>query len=98
MILVLQKSLKVIYSLLINTVFFYTIGADDAPRYPTGNLICIVLNIVAIFLFISQRVRYTLTNKYREKEWNSMSDADKEIYNKTTKHKGNDRLDYRFRI
>ncbi|KAI7860293.1 major facilitator superfamily domain-containing protein [Circinella umbellata] len=72
--------------------------ADDAPRYPTGNLICIVLNIVAIFLFISQRVRYTLTNKYREKEWNSMSDADKEIYNKTTKHKGNDRLDYRFRI
>ncbi|KAI8143455.1 major facilitator superfamily domain-containing protein [Fennellomyces sp. T-0311] len=72
--------------------------ASDAPRYPTGNLVCIILNVVTIFLFISQRVRYSMTNKYREKKWNGMSDADKEQYNKTTKHKGSDRLDYRFRI
>ncbi|KAI8149747.1 major facilitator superfamily domain-containing protein [Fennellomyces sp. T-0311] len=72
--------------------------ASDAPRFPTGNVVCIILNVIAMGLFISQRVRYSMTNKYREKKWNAMSDSDKEHYNKTTKHKGSNRLDFRFRI
>ncbi|KAI9498203.1 major facilitator superfamily domain-containing protein [Zychaea mexicana] len=72
--------------------------AADAPRYPVGNVVCIILNVVAIGLFISQRLRYSLTNKYREKKWNAMTDAEKTNYYKTTKHKGSNRLDYRFRI
>ncbi|KAI9259673.1 major facilitator superfamily domain-containing protein [Phascolomyces articulosus] len=72
--------------------------ASDAPRYPKGNLVCIICNVITVFLFLSQRARYSLTNKYRAKKWNAMSDSEKKQYNKTTKHKGSDRLDYRFRI
>ncbi|KAI7848942.1 major facilitator superfamily domain-containing protein [Circinella umbellata] len=72
--------------------------AEDAPRYPKGNLICIICNVITLFLFLSQRLRYSLTNKYRAKKWNAMSDSEKKEYNNNTKDKGNDRLDFRFRI
>ncbi|KAI9269149.1 major facilitator superfamily domain-containing protein [Phascolomyces articulosus] len=72
--------------------------ASDAPRYPTGNTVCIILNIAAFGLFITQRVSYSISNKRREKKWNALSDTEKEEYNNTTKDRGNRRLDYRFRI
>lgn len=74
------------------------IGASDAPRYLRGNMICVVLNIVAAFLFMFQRFRYDLTNRWRNHKWNNMSEEQKLHYLKTTKHKGSNRLDYRFRI
>lgn len=74
------------------------IGASDAPRYVRGNMICVVLNIVAAFLFLFQRFRYDLTNRWRNHKWNNMSEEEKLHYLKTTKHKGSNRLDYRFRI
>ncbi|KAJ8659312.1 hypothetical protein O0I10_005027 [Lichtheimia ornata] len=73
-------------------------SASDAPRYLRGNMICVVLNIVAAFLFLFQRFRYDLTNRWRNRKWNNMSEEQKLHYLKTTKHKGSNRLDYRFRI
>ncbi|KAI7882665.1 MFS general substrate transporter [Lichtheimia hyalospora FSU 10163] len=73
-------------------------SASDAPRYLRGNMICVVLNIVAAFLFMFQRFRYDLTNRWRNHKWNNMSEEQKLHYLKTTKHKGSNRLDYRFRI
>ncbi|KAI9319496.1 major facilitator superfamily domain-containing protein [Dichotomocladium elegans] len=72
--------------------------ASDAPRYPRGNKICVVLGIVTILLFLSQRTRYDLTNRWRERKWVKMTDAEKISYLETTKDLGSNRLDYRFRV
>lgn len=70
----------------------------DAPRYHHGNYINIALTLVTIVLFIFQHFRYKLTNNYREKKWNSMSDKEKKVYLETTKDIGSNRLDYRFKV
>ncbi|ORY94142.1 major facilitator superfamily domain-containing protein [Syncephalastrum racemosum] len=70
----------------------------DAPRYFYGNTINIILCCVTIVLFLIQRYRYVLTNKYRERKWNSMTVEEQQTYLKTTDKKGSNRLDFRFRI
>lgn len=54
--------------------------------------------LTAGILLIAQHFRYVLTNKLRQRKWNSLSDADKQEYLKNTKDEGSNRLDYRFRI
>ncbi|KAF7721586.1 hypothetical protein EC973_004457 [Apophysomyces ossiformis] len=71
---------------------------SDAPRYRTGNWINIGLTIATIFLFLFQRFRYSLTNVWREKKWNNMSDEERKRYLQTTKDVGSNRLDFRFRL
>ncbi|KAI9304489.1 major facilitator superfamily domain-containing protein [Cunninghamella echinulata] len=70
----------------------------DAPRYHTGNWINIALTLITTFLFLFQHFRYKLTNKYREKKWNALSDKEKKQYIETTKDLGSNRLDYRFNV
>jgi hypothetical protein len=53
---------------------------------------------VAAVLLIFQHIRYTTTNKIREKKWNSLTDAEKKDYLNNTTDEGSNRLDYRFRI
>ncbi|CAO3628910.1 unnamed protein product [Cunninghamella blakesleeana] len=72
--------------------------SKDAPRYYHGNQICILLQIITIFLMIYQRYRYIFINKERSAIWNQMTDAEKETYKKTTTDQGNDRLDHLFYI
>jgi hypothetical protein len=63
-----------------------------------GNWINFALMAGAALLFIAQRTRYSLTNKFRAAKWNNMSDDQKKDYLKTTKSVGSNRLDYRFRL
>lgn len=77
---------------------FIYIGADDSPRFHRGNWINFALCAVTALLFIFQRTRYNLTNKIRTRKWNNLSDEQKQEYNKTTKHEGSDRLDFKFRL
>lgn len=71
---------------------------NDAPKYRRGNKINIILQVVTVFLFLFQRTKYKLTNEWRKHIWNKMSDYEKTIYVQDTKDKGNNRLDFRYRI
>ncbi|CDH48430.1 mfs general substrate transporter [Lichtheimia corymbifera JMRC:FSU:9682] len=70
----------------------------DAPRYYYGNTICIALQSVLAILFLSLRFRYSLTNRWRTYKWERMTQEEKKHYIQTTKAKGSNRLDFRFRI
>jgi len=72
--------------------------ANDAPRFFRGNWINFGIMLTAGVLLIFQHFRYVLTNKLRQRKWNSFSDAEKQEYLKNTKDEGSNRLDYRFRI
>ncbi|KAI8379619.1 major facilitator superfamily domain-containing protein [Radiomyces spectabilis] len=70
----------------------------DAPRFHTGNWINIGLIATAIILMLFQRTRYDLTNRWRSRKWDQMTEFERQDYLATTKDKGNDRLDFRFRL
>ncbi|KAI8581695.1 hypothetical protein K450DRAFT_294064 [Umbelopsis ramanniana AG] len=72
--------------------------AYDAPRFYHGNKILIGLSLTTMALFLLQRTRYILTNKHREKRWNSMTHEQQQDYELNTTHKGSERLDFRFRL
>jgi hypothetical protein len=72
--------------------------ASDSPRFHRGNWILVGITLANGFFFLFQRYRYMLTNKYRQKKWDNMTDEQKRVYNETTKHKGSNRLDYRFHL
>ncbi|KAG2233160.1 hypothetical protein INT48_001653 [Thamnidium elegans] len=71
---------------------------DDAPRYRNGNKINIYLQAVTIVLFLFQRTRYDVTNKWRSYTWNRMNDFEKKAYLDENEKKGNNRLDFRYRL
>ncbi|KAE9369192.1 putative pantothenate transporter [Stipitochalara longipes BDJ] len=70
---------------------------QDKPLYHTGNTHLLIINILVIFLFIFTKFYYVTRNRIREKKWNAMTVQEREVYRKTTKDKGNKRLDFRFR-
>ncbi|KAJ3022609.1 UNVERIFIED_CONTAM: hypothetical protein HDU68_009030 [Siphonaria sp. JEL0065] len=69
----------------------------DAPRYHVGNYIIFTFTSVTILLWINQKFLYVRLNKQRAAIWNAKSEAEKEDYNATTTHRGNDRLDFVFK-
>ncbi|KAI8072145.1 major facilitator superfamily domain-containing protein [Gilbertella persicaria] len=71
---------------------------DDSPRFFRGNWINFGICVSTVLLVLFQHTRYVLTNNYREKKWNSMSDSEKKEYLKNTKDEGSNRLDFRFRL
>ncbi|KAG1454011.1 hypothetical protein G6F56_007423 [Rhizopus delemar] len=71
---------------------------DDGPRYTKGNWGVFAVIVLTALVCIFQHFRYSLTNKYREKKWQSLTESEKEEYNKSTKDEGSNRLDYRFRV
>ncbi|EIE83064.1 hypothetical protein RO3G_07769 [Rhizopus delemar RA 99-880] len=70
----------------------------DSPRFIRGNWANFGIALAAAVLLIIQHLRYVLTNRYRSKKWNNLTESEKEDYIKNTKDEGSDRLDYRFRI
>jgi hypothetical protein len=71
---------------------------SDAPRYRHGNKINILLHAITILLFLYQRTRYNLINKWRKYQWNQMTDYQKKIYSIENEAKGNNRLDFKYRL
>ncbi|KAI9014487.1 major facilitator superfamily domain-containing protein [Phycomyces nitens] len=71
---------------------------NDAPRFKTGNWINFSLILLAAVLFIFQYFRYRITNKRRDRIWGAMTTEERNLYSETTKHKGSDRLDFRFTL
>jgi hypothetical protein len=70
----------------------------DSPLYRRGNWINIGLQAAAFVMFIAQRFRYSITNTLRQRKWDSMTEDEKKTYDETTKSKGSNRLDFRFRL
>jgi hypothetical protein len=69
---------------------------EDKPYYRRGNKALIGICCFNFVIFIGAKVFYVGVNRRREKVWAGMSVAEKEEYLRTTKDKGNKRLDFRF--
>ncbi|KAF2749163.1 MFS general substrate transporter [Sporormia fimetaria CBS 119925] len=69
---------------------------DDKPLYRRGNRVLIGICSVNFFLFIGVKVFYVWVNARRERVWSAMSNEQKEEYLRSTKDRGNKRLDFRF--
>ncbi|SPQ22658.1 8cec8dac-b2cb-4c7e-8445-6cf3c392ad76 [Thermothielavioides terrestris] len=52
----------------------------DKPYYHDGNTKLLAINILTIFLFLFTKVYYVLRNRYKEKVWNSMTEAERAEY------------------
>ncbi|VVT48686.1 uncharacterized protein SAPINGB_P001901 [Magnusiomyces paraingens] len=69
---------------------------DDAPYYKRGNRVIFVLSVISLFLILGTKAYYMWRNKRREAIFNAMTEEERIEYRKTTKDKGNKRLDFRF--
>ena len=69
---------------------------NDAPMYHHGNVIMIMITIIAILLFVFAKVYYVSRKRSRSKKWDAMTEEEKEGYIKNTTDEGNKRLDFRF--
>ena len=69
---------------------------SDAPLYHRGNVILVIINFLAIGLFLLTKVYYVFRNKQREKVWNAMTEEERNTYIATTTLRGSRRLDFRF--
>jgi len=69
---------------------------DDKPLYRRGNKVLIGIAAMNFLLFGGAKVFYVLVNRRREAVWGAMSKEEKDHYLRTTKDKGNKRLDFRF--
>ena len=68
----------------------------DAPLYRTGNKVLIAICCYNVVLFVGAKLFYVWRNNVRDKQWKSMSQAEKETYLATTTDKGNKLLTFRF--
>ena len=48
--------------------------ADDSPLYHRGNTNLIVINILAIVLFVATKAYYMQRNRSRQREWSKMTE------------------------
>lgn len=69
---------------------------SDAPYYHKGNRALIGIIAATIVLFYLSKGWYIWRNHQRDKIWNSWTNEQKDEYIRTTKDKGNKRLDFRF--
>ena len=69
---------------------------DDKPLYHRGNANLVIINVLAIGLFLFAKGYYVWRNKQRDKVWNAMSEEEKAAYVRDTKLVGSRRLDFRF--
>jgi hypothetical protein len=54
---------------------------DDKPLYKRGNRNLIIINVLAIVLFLFAKVYYVLKNKIRDRKWNAMTPEVSSEYN-----------------
>jgi predicted MFS family arabinose efflux permease len=69
---------------------------DDKPLYHRGNTDLIIINLLAIGLFLFTKAYYVLKNRHRDKIWNAMTAEEQHEYKLNTKLSGSRRLDFRF--
>lgn len=68
----------------------------DKPLYRTGNKVLLGLAAYNVLIFILSKAYYVARNSQRDRAWESMSREERLHYLRTTKDKGNKRLDFRF--
>ncbi|KAK9430313.1 major facilitator superfamily domain-containing protein [Lipomyces doorenjongii] len=72
---------------------------NDAPYYHRGNYVLLALNLASIVLAISIRTYYMRENNRRDMIWSTLTELEQMEYrNGGGKEKGNNRLDFRFKI
>jgi hypothetical protein len=69
---------------------------NDKPYYYTGNKALLGVVAYNIVLFIGSKIYYVRKNAVRDELWGKMSREERVEYLRTTKDKGNKRLDFRF--
>ena len=69
---------------------------DDRPQYRRGNQNLVIINFLAIAIFLFTKAYYVWRNRQRDRAWNALSDEQKADYVKHTKLRGSRRLDFRF--
>ncbi|APA07020.1 hypothetical protein SS1G_04294 [Sclerotinia sclerotiorum 1980 UF-70] len=69
---------------------------DDKPLYHRGNTQLIIINIVAIVVFLLTKVYYVMRNKQRDRVWNAMTAEEQQDYKRNAMVTGSRRLDFRF--
>ncbi|KAL1851439.1 hypothetical protein VTK73DRAFT_9417 [Phialemonium thermophilum] len=74
----------------------YIYRNDDKPLYHRGNRNLIIVNILAIAVFLFTKAYYVWRNKQRDKIWNAMTEEEQRDYVRNTKLTGSRRLDFRF--
>ncbi|KAI5959777.1 uncharacterized protein KGF55_005009 [Candida pseudojiufengensis] len=69
---------------------------DDRPLYKRGllQLFCIALTVIPVLLLT--KFYYKWRNASKAKIWDAMSEEEQDQYRRTTKDRGNKRLDFRF--
>lgn len=85
-----EWSMRLVPSAAINHV-----DIDELPNFHTGNKILLGIAILNAFTYTGTKIYYVWRNRIREKKWQAMSEKEQETYLKTTKDKGNKRLDFR---
>ncbi|KAI1768467.1 allantoate permease [Hypoxylon sp. FL1150] len=79
-----------------NVYASYIYRDDDKPRYRRGNTTLLVINLVAILVFLLTKLYYVWRNKQKDRVWNALTEEQQNEYRKTTKLQGSRRLDFRF--
>ncbi|WVQ68823.1 uncharacterized protein L199_007032 [Kwoniella botswanensis] len=69
---------------------------SDSPYYHKGNRVLAGLSAASIVLVLLAKLWYIYRNNQKSKIWDSWTVQEKEDYLRTTKDKGNKRLDFRF--
>lgn len=73
--------------------------AYDGPYYHQGNKVLVSICALSLVAFLAQRQFLAHLNKKKEKQWESMSPAEKVVYQNDVAEReleGNKRLDFRF--
>lgn len=68
---------------------------DELPNFHRGNKVLLAISVLNVFTYAGAKAYYSWRNKVRERKWQAMSEKEQETYLKTTKDKGNKRLDFR---
>ncbi|KAJ3536089.1 hypothetical protein NM208_g6870 [Fusarium decemcellulare] len=69
---------------------------DDKPAYRRGNRVLVGITCLNFVLYLSAKAYYVWRNKLRDKEWDGLTNDQKQEYLSTTTDKGSKRLDFRF--
>lgn len=69
---------------------------DDKPLYKRGNTQLFAINIACVVLLLLVKFYYVSVNKSRDRKWAAMTREEQVGYLRTTKDRGNRRLDFRF--
>lgn len=74
----------------------YVYRDDDKPQYRRGNRDLVIVNFLAIALFLLTKAYYVWRNGQRDRAWDALTREQQLDYIRNTKLVGSRRLDFRF--